>query len=272
MVHGSIDHARRYQQFAEYMSAAGYVFVASDNRGHGNAASISGGLGAAGPDAWNGIVRDLGTLSTYMNKQYPLLPLFLVGHAMGSLLVQDCAQRWGDRLSGIILSSPLPQTESIDQVIGALEDYVAEHGVDAPAEGMEDSIRKYNAPFEPASSKWAWFTRDTEQLRAYETDPQCGFVERIGFLLDLSRAEKEIRRPENKAKIPRDLPVLVLAGQANPVVEFGQLAQAMNEMLKSEGFTDVTHKVYPDARHQLLHEVNRIEIYQDILEWIGKRT
>ncbi len=272
MVHGSIDHARRYGQFAEYLAAAGYIVVASDNRGHGNAASISGGLGATGPDAWNGIVGDLDSLSRHIQDKYPSLPLYLVGHAMGTLLVLDYAQRYGDRLSGMVLSSPLPPTENVDQVIGALEAYVSEHGPDVPAEGIEDSIAKYNAPFEPATSKWAWFTRDPEQLLAYEEDPQCGFVERVGFLLELSRAEKKIRQTENMAKIPRGLPVLILAGQANPVVEFGQLALTMKSMLEQEKFTDVTSKIYTDARHQLLHEVNREEVYQDILEWIEQRA
>lgn len=268
IVHGSLDHGRRYWEFAQFLSGQAIVAVASDHRGHGNTAVLSGGLGHAGPSPWSGTVEDLHTLSCKLNEIYPGTPLFLVGHAMGTWLVRDYIQRYPETADGVVLCSPLPPSPSIDASIEALEAHIEASGAEIPAHSMDESIAAYNAPFEPTTSKWAWFSRDEDELQRYEADPQCQFNERADFILDMLRAERSICLPENMDRFSSSLKVLLLGGEANPVIQNGTYIDTLKKQFQCYGVSEVSDILYPETRHQLLHELNRKGIYADISDWV----
>lgn len=272
LVHGSSEHVSRYAGFAEALCQAGYDVVGSDHRGHGQIARSEGRLGKPGADGWNGIVRDLREVSRLSRERFGQLPLFLVGHSMGTLLARDYSQRWGADLAGLVLASPSAPVADIDGAIANMRSMVEELGAESPSPTFEESVRLYNAPFEPAESPWAWFSRDEGEVRKFHTDPLCGFTECNGFMLEILQAGREVRDPRNQSKVPRRLPMLILAGDADPAVDYGRVAEEFAEELVGDGFREVRLKRYAGARHQLLFETNREAIFEDIVEWLNRLT
>jgi alpha-beta hydrolase superfamily lysophospholipase len=131
------------------------------------------------------------------------------------------------------------------------------------------SFGSYNAPFKK-EGPFAWLSRDKEHVKKYVFDEQCGYVMSISFFKHFLNGLKESYKPENLGAINKDLPIAIFSGDKDPVGGNGKLVTALYNQYKNLGVKDVSIKLYPEARHEIINETNNAEVYQDILDAANK--
>ena len=272
IAHGAAEHAGRYDRLARVLAAAGYAVYADDHRAHGRTAGAVERAGIAGPDGWNRMLADLRMVTERAAAEHPGRPIVFLGHSMGSMLGQAYAQQHGDALTGLILSGTASAIMPGAQDMGAnVEAAIGRDGADAPSMDFAMLFAGFNEPFNegappPAPTGFEWLSRDHAEVMKYVNDPFCGFGFANQLVLDMSHGLDAIWAPGAEARIPRQLPVLLIAGAEDPVgVNDG--VHALGERYRAVGL-DVDEIIYPDARHEIFNETNRDVVDADVLRWL----
>jgi len=274
IAHGMAEHAARYARFASALCDAGYEVWAPDHRGHGKTAS-EGELGwLAESDGFRRVVEDLHGLALRIRRERPGAPLFLFGHSWGSFLSQGFIALYGDELAGCVLcgtagsGGALVKAGRLVAAIGC-----ACKGQRALAPLMNSmSLGSYNDAFKPTRTEFDWLSRDPAEVDAYVADPFCGFLCTYGFYRDLLAGLSWVHDPATVARVPRSLPVFMIAGSKDPVGAAPGTFMRHFELYRSLGLKDLSHKLYPDGRHEVLNDTCRDEASADVLAWIKART
>jgi len=269
IAHGACEHSLRYERFATFLTGRGYAVYANDHRGHGVTAQATG-VGKAGPRGWEGMVDDLREFGGVARADLGELPLVLFGHSMGSFLSQIFAQRYGSEIDGLVLSGSSGGMEGLDESIGALKAFVDGGAAEEPV----PVLGPLNADFEPARTPSDWLSRDEAEVDKYEADPMCGSRAplTVGFVLDMLEHGKDAWAPAAEGRIPKQLPILFITGEADPVSQRGKTVHELSDRYRAAGIADVTALFYPDARHELLNEINRDEVQADVAAWLDRIT
>jgi alpha-beta hydrolase superfamily lysophospholipase len=255
IAHGMAEHMARYERLARRLADASYVVFANDHRGHGASAEVHG-LGDFGPRGFPGVVADMATLSRVAKAEHPGLPLVLVGHSMGSFAAQLYLLDHGADLAALVLSG----TAASDRLVEAVS-----------ASGGGGRLESFNAAFEPARTSFDWLARDEAEVDVYVTDPLCGFELKEPSVQSVFQATHGATLNPRLAAVPKELPVLVISGEFDPVTGPGQdFANALVERYRAAGIRDVEHRVYRDGRHELFNELNRDEVTADLVAWLRR--
>jgi alpha-beta hydrolase superfamily lysophospholipase len=254
IAHGLGEHALRYAGVAEFLNDAGFQVYANDHRGHGSTALSPDFYGDFGEPGWEGVVADLAQLTRIIQASEPELPVVLLGHSMGSFAAQDYILSHSALIRGCVLSG------------SAAPDLIA-HLIEQVGEGGLESL---NAPFEPARTPFDWLSRDPAEVDAYVADSRCGFN-----LNDRSRESARtswarVSDTSALAQIRRDLPIYILAGDADPVNHNLEYLKPVAERYRAAGILDVSEKYYPAGRHEMFNETNRDEVLRDLLAWLRR--
>ena len=268
IVHGVADHSGRYQRFARFLTGAGYAVYANDHRGHGKTAKDRKRFGIAGEDGWNGMVRDLRQLSDLARSEHPGVPLFLFAHSLGSLMAQQYLQQWGADLRGAVLSGTLGSLAKLDERLAMILPQAEGENAERSSPVFTALQAGFNKPFEPGDTWLDWMSRDINEVRSYAADPLCRVAVCNRLAADILIGGKNIWTSEQESKIPRELPLLVIAGENDPVGEMNASVKALVNRYREHGMSHIACKFYPDARHELLNEFNHEEVQHDILAWI----
>jgi alpha-beta hydrolase superfamily lysophospholipase len=263
IAHGASEHSARYARFARNLVAHGYAVYADDHRGHGLTAKATG-VGMGGPRGWAGLVDDLRELGDVARSDVGARALVLFGHSMGSMLAQRFIQLYGDTLAGVVLSG---STGSFGELGDALS-VLGELPPDEPAA----IFGPLNAPFEPARTPFDWLSRDPDEVDLYVADAMCGDDAPLtnGFVADMVRSTAAAWDPANERRVPQNLPVLLITGEADPVSQGGVTVRELEARYKAGGMVDVTGLYYPEARHELLNETNRDAVERDVIDWLDR--
>jgi alpha-beta hydrolase superfamily lysophospholipase len=269
--HGMAEHAARYARFAEKLTTAGYIVYANDHRGHGKTAGKLENVGYCGEDGFNWMVKDMKELTSIIKKENPGLPVFLFGHSMGSMLSQMYIGSYGSELNGAILSGTSGKQGFILNLgIFMAKRQIVKIGVKTPSETMNKmTFASYNKEFMPTRTPFDWLSRDEKEVDKYINDQLCGGVFSAGFFYDFLRGLKEMHRAEIMEKIPKSLPVYFISGEKDPVGKNCKTIAGLIKEYKKLGIKDVSHKFYKDGRHEMLNEINRDEVMDDVINWIG---
>lgn len=268
VAHGAVEHCGRYARLAEFLNDAGIAVYAPDHRGHGETAGTLERAGKVGEDGWNGIVRDFAQLTELIESQHPGVPLFVLGHSMGSIVAQQYIQEHGRRLAGVILTGSWGSFGDTSALLASAEAAIAAEGDDAPSAVLAEVFGSLNEPF-GGETGFEWLSRDGAEVQKYVDDPWCGsFAFSNGLVAGFFGGMNEIWKPENEARIPKNLPVLIASGEKDPAGGMSATAQILIDRYEALGLEDLTAKFYPNARHEILNEVNRDEVQADILGWI----
>ncbi len=266
VAHGMAEHAARYARFGRALAAHGYAVYAPDHRGHGR----TGGdeqLGWAGADGWNAMVRDLERLAAHVRERHPGVPQFLFGHSMGSMLAQRFAQLHGAPLAGLILSGTTGSGPKIGTAVIAARLLTLARGGRVRSPLQRVMFADFNKPF-ASQPGFEWLSRDADAVRAYVDDPHCGFTFSNRLLLDMLRGYVETWKPVNERRLPHDLPVLMFAGEHDPVGRNTAGVTELAERYRALGLRDVRTIFYPGARHEMLNETNRDDVTRDVVDWL----
>lgn len=271
IVHGLSEHAGRYEAFAEELTDEGYQVFAHDQRGHGRTTTDSDGFGyVADADGWRILVSDTIELGCAERQRFPQLPFYLFGHSMGTYVVQDILGLKPELADAAILSGPNGEAgllTRIGRLIARVERLrLGRHGRSDLINTL--SFGAFNRGFTPNRTSYDWLTRDEQAVDRYIADPCCGFIATNQFWVDLLDAIVAIARPENRARIRRNLPIYIFSGRNDPVNNQGRGAEYLAETLRSMGVRNVSYRIYPKGRHETLNELNRDEVMGHIIEWL----
>ncbi|MGL5819910.1 MAG: lysophospholipase [Phycicoccus sp.] len=270
IAHGMAEHSARYARLGEALAAAGYAVYANDHRGHGRTGSDDehGWLGETG--GWAHVVRDLRTVTALVREENPGLPVFLLGHSMGSSLARAYAIEDSRDLAGLVLSGTAGDPGALGKVgLGiARAESRARGGRHVSAVMDRLMFGQYNRAFAPTRTGFDWLSRDRDEVDAYVADAKCGNTFTSGFFVDLVRGHAAVTDQRQVARVRRDLPVLLLAGDQDPVGARGKGVAQVRDQYLSAGLTDVTMTLYPGARHEVFNETNRDQVTADLLAWL----
>lgn len=273
--HGMAENSSRYEDFAEVLVAEGYIVYANDHRGHGKTAKTLENLGYLGDnEGFYWLVEDMYELSHIIKKENNELPLFIFGHSMGSFLTQRYIQIHGDEINGAILSG----TNGKQGIILDLAIYIAKQEINKNGrKAKSDKLNKmsfgsYNNFFKGARTEFDWLSRDKEQVDKYINDPFCGTVFSAGFFYDFLSGLKEIERNSNIANIPKKLPIYIFSGAEDPVGKNTKGVMKLIKTYKKFELENVTYKFYEEGRHEMLNEINKEEVMEDVVNWLNKQV
>lgn len=273
ILHGIAEYAARYDDFARYLNTFGILVVAEDHMGHGE--SMETGTQGYFAGGWEAAVDDSYRLMRNTMIQYPNVPYVLFGHSMGSFMARTLLIRYPD--SGI-QAAVICGTGWMPEPVVAFGHSAAKlickkAGERNPSQAMQNlAFGSYNKKVERPKTAFDWLSRDPVQVQAYVEDPKCGFTASCGLLRDMMGGIAMIQKKGNLAKMKRDLPVLFVAGGDDPVGNYGSGVKQAGEEFRKTGMRDVTVRLFPLARHEILNEINREEIYKFVSDWISKKA
>ncbi len=270
VAHGMAEHSARYARLAEALTEAGYAVYAPDHRGHGRTASAADHGYFADADGWGTVVADLRSVTAHARSEHPGLPVFLLGHSMGSFLSRAYVIEDSRDLAGLVLSGTAGDPGAIGRVGAGIAAVEARLRGGRHTSTLLDKLTfgQYNAAFKPNRTDYDWLSRDDAEVDAYVADPLCGNTFTTGFFKDLFGGVADINDAKRVAGVRRDLPVLLLAGDKDPVGDAGKGPRAVAQQYRDAGVSDVTCTIYPGARHEPFNETNRDEVTADVIRWL----
>lgn len=272
IAHGMAETAFRYERFADLLTQNGYVVYANDHRGHGKTAGNLENVGyLAEEDGFDWLVKDMHQLTTIIKKDHSDLPVFLFGHSMGSFATQRYIMLFGSELKGVILSGSNGRAVLLHNFgFLAASREVKKNGRKAKSEKMNQlSFGSFNNAFKPSRTEFDWLSRDKGEVDKYIDDSYCGGVFSAGFFYDFMKGLKEIDKVKGIDLIPKKLPIYIFSGDKDPVGGAGKGVRKLYNTYKKAGIQDVTMKLYPDGRHEMLNEINKDEVMRDVVEWLN---
>ena len=273
IVHGIAEFVERYDDFANFLTSHGFVVVAEDHMGHGQ--SINGdGIQGYFHGGWFTAVEDTMQLLYDTKKEYPSVPYILFGHSMGSFMARTILCKYPDSgiHAAIICGTGWQPAFALPALIKVVESICKKTGETLPNEKLQGMIfGSYNSKVEHPRTAYDWLTRDAKIVDAYIQHPLCGFTASCGLLREMMKGIHFIEQPVNLATMRKDLPVFFIAGGDDPVGSYGKGVQKCAEVFKKVGMTDISVHIYPLCRHEILNEINKEEVYEDVLNWLQSK-
>ena len=270
--HGMCEYIARYEEFIAFLCDNGWAVVGNDHIGHGDSVKSADELGYFAPqNGWDCLVEDVYILTAMMQKEFPHLPYYLLGHSMGSFIAREYLTRYGRELTGAVISGTSGPNPSAGVAIG-LANMVARLKGEKYRSGMINHLAfgSYNRYIEPKRTPNDWLTRDEAIVDRYNADPLCTFVFTASGFKDLFTILSRVSSADWAKKLPPELPLLFISGEMDPVGQYGKGVEKVLEAVKMAGIRDVASIIYPQGRHEMLNEINRREVYHDVLDFLEK--
>lgn len=242
LAHGAGEHSGRYLGPLAPIVEAGYLIYAADHRGHGLTSGMTH-LGDFGPGGAPAAVDDMAVLSRQARAENPDLPLILLGHSMGAMFSQAYILDHSELIDALVLS-----------------------GTAGPGRLSADSL---NSGYPNPRTEYDWLSRDEAEVDKYIADPFCGirFKPKSGASF-MTLRERDMG-PAALARIKKGLPTYVFVGDEDPINQKLTRLTPLIDAYKAAGL-DVSLKVYPGGRHEMLNETNRAEVVADLLAWLDR--
>lgn len=273
IVHGIAEFVERYDAFANYLNSLGYLVVAEDHMGHGK--SINGeGIQGYFHGGWFSAVDDTYRLLKDTKAEYPDVPYILFGHSMGSFMARTILCKYPDSgiAAAIICGTGWQPTFALPALIKVVEGICRKTGETKPNEKLQGMVfGSYNGKVEHPRTPYDWLTRDAKIVDDYVAHPLCGFTASCGLLREMMKGIYYIQQPKNLANMRKDLPVFFIAGGDDPVGSYGKGIHQAAEAFRKAGMTDVSVRIYPLCRHEILNEINKEEIFEDVSQWVTNK-
>lgn len=264
LLHGMAEHIGRYDRLAKALNGAGYLVVGHNHPGHGPHAEKLGYF--ADQKGWDALLEKAHQVSIAVQEEYPYLPLFLLGHSMGSFAAREYALRWGGKLDGLILSG----TGFYPKGLCGAGRMLAWLSPEKKPAKLVDKIAfsGNNKAFSPARTPFDWLSRDEKEVDQYVADPLCGFIFTGRAFQDFFGGLMQLTDTARLQNMPKELPVYFLSGDKDPVGQMGKGVEKVASQFRKAGMSNITVKLYPDARHELFNELNRDQVTEDLLAWL----
>ena len=270
IVHGITEHIDRYEEFANYMVNQGYIVIGNDHLGHGKSIITDkpkmfiGELGS-----WNYLVKDINTLYEIITEEYKL-PTYLIGFSLGSFVSRHYLIDYNPFYQKAILVGTGIQPNIVLNILKLIvKSEVKKIGVENTSKFIRElSFGTYNKQIKDAKTDYDWLTSSEEEINKYINDPLVGKDTTGSLFYELLDGMVYTSKLSNIKKM-KELPILLLSGLDDPVGSKGNGVKKLENIYKKNNI-DVSLKLYEGKRHDLFHETNKLEVFNDILTYIKK--
>ncbi|MBU2864486.1 lysophospholipase [Reinekea forsetii] len=261
--HGMAEYCERYAPLAEFLTEQNIAVLAINHRGHGMDCPDDDLGHYADDQGWQKVIDDLHQAIEYGRKEIPNVKVSLLGHSMGSFISQAYIQQYGQHLEHLILSATnridRPKLHASNLLISAIKAFKGKRSTSTFV--TQTAFAPFNAKFKPNRTEFDWISRDDAIVDEYIADPFCGFDCTLGLWTDFISGMLAIQ-PKSW---PNDVKLHLLSGTSDPVGDMGKGVKLLAEQLKQSEKNLQSVKLYPQARHEIINESNRDEVWQDIL-------
>ncbi|MCF0137454.1 MAG: lysophospholipase [Oscillospiraceae bacterium] len=274
IIHGIGEHINRYDDFMMFLASNGFIAVGNDHLGHGKSISVDSEKGFfADSDGWEYVVSDEEILRRAMKENYPGVPQIVFGHSMGSFIARTHLIKYPGAFDAAVISGTGNQGKALvfgGRTMGNLVvGLKGPHHYSSFLNGL--AFGSYNKIYDTQKTDFDWLTRDEEAIKKYIADPLCGFIPSCSMFRDMMDGVTFITNVKNLQTMKKDVPVFFISGSMDPVGECGKGVKKAFENFKNAGMADVSMKLYEGGRHEMLNELNKSEVYADILAWLESK-
>jgi len=269
--HGMAEHIDRYDSFARFLTDQGYDVYGHSHRGHGKTARRPENLGfLASSGGWDLLVDDLIEVTKMIKDTSPELPIILLGHSMGSFAARNALRKQVQLYSAaVIMGSSWQSRLNIRLAQMVAKTVKMSTGEHARSKFMDTLLfGNYNDEIANNLTQFDWLSRDKEMVKKYIADPYCGYICTTSFYSDLITGLSRVMRQSGLELIPADFPMLLTSGDSDPVGGYGKGIQKLAINYKKNDLNNITVKLYSEGRDEILNEMNRMVVFEDILSWI----
>lgn len=276
IVHGMAEYIARYDRLACKLAEQGILVTGEDHLGHGLSVSAKSGkkdhpLGYfCHHDAATVVVRDVHRLKKTVQEQYPGVPCLIMGHSMGSFITRNYLCRYGTGIDGAIIMGTGMQPRPVVKLAKGLSGFLGKIQGEKHVSKFVDKLAfgGYNKRIGDPKTAMDWLSRDEKEVQKYLADPLCGFTFTLNGFATLFELIDRLYDQDYLKKMPADLPVLFVAGDSDPVGDYGAAVCQVAESFQALGMKHVECRLYAGMRHELVNETGREQVEQDILSWV----
>ena len=268
IAHGMAEHSARYDDFAQFLNSRGYVVVMNDHRGHGLTAAKDS-LGYEEGDMWGNNVRDQLAVLDYCREKYSL-PLIMMGHSYGSFITQAVIEEHPDVVGYVLCGSNYMKDISFTLCRMIAKSMCRHKGGRYPAQLIVNlSFKMYEKKF-PGTN--AWLNTDEAEVKKYNDDPMNGFVCSANFYRTFMNGIAHLYKKEYYSQINPEKPLLIIAGGDDPVGAYSKGVRKLEKFYaKKAKVNDITTHIYDGARHEILNEKCKQQVYDDVANWLDAK-
>ncbi len=270
LVHGMAEHIERYGDFAAFMTEHGYLVVGDNHLGHGKSVGENGQKGYfCEGDAASVLVRDEHKLHEVVEGEYPGIPYFILGHSMGSFITRNYLTEYGHEVQGAVIMGTGMQPKALLALSKTLAKAEKLFKGDTHVSTFIDKLAfgGYYKKIPNYTMKNEWLTSNLDAVQKYNDDPDCGFTFTVNGFSTLFELIWRLHDEERLAGIPKNLPMFFVAGAEDPVGNYGKGVKQAADTVRKAGVQDVTMKLYPGGRHEILNDREHGEVYEDVLSF-----
>jgi len=268
IAHGMAEHSDRYAGFARFLCTQGFAVFASDHAGHGKSAATPAQYGIFGKNGCAGVVDDCKALTELAKAEYPGKPVIFFGHSMGSFLARKYVMQYADGLSGAVFCGTSAANPAAGIGIALAKLLAKQKGTDFRSAFLhKTAFGAYNKKIQNPRTPNDWLTRDNAIVDTYQADEACGFVFTAEAFREMFMLLQEVCRPDAIAALPKSLPLLLISGEDDPVGGYGKGIRKLEGQIRAAGHPALTAILYPNDRHEILNELDKETVYQNIADW-----
>lgn len=273
LVHGMAEYIDRYDSMCTEYAEKGYAVYGCDHLGHGKSINDKYELGYFGENEKGHVfVDDQKLLNDIIKAENPGVPVVIYGHSMGSFVTRVYIGKYGDTVDAAVVcgtAGPNPLIGVAKGLTSILSKTSAHKG------GKLMNVMAFMGWNDKTDKRTAfdWLSVDTDNVDTYLADPLCGFLFTNNGFRALITLNDYINAEEVYAGTPADLPIYLIAGEGDPVGSYGKGIQQVEEKYKATGHTDVTVKMWPNARHEIHNEgAIKADVYTDVQAWVDSKV
>ncbi|MBQ7956005.1 MAG: alpha/beta hydrolase [Lachnospiraceae bacterium] len=271
IIHGMSEHVARYEEFARFMTERNFVVVGENHLGHGKTVGENGIQGYfCKQDPATVVVRDSHRLKKMTQELYPGVPYFIAGHSMGSFMLRNYMAKYGTGIDGAIIMGTGQMSAgliAIAKMIVTVQKLFM--GGKHPGKLLDNmAFGSCNKRIENPKTSVDWLCSDETVISKYLEDKECGFTFTVNGFETLFELITRAGKKEYIEQIPKELPVFIIAGTKDPIGEYGKAVKKVYEGMKTANIQDVTLKLYEESRHEILNDIEKETVKNDIYHWI----
>lgn len=266
IAHGMCEYIGRYDGFMSYLAEKGYIVCGNDHLGHGQSVYDDEELGYfADKEGWQKVVLDMHRMTTIVRRAYPDKPFFVFGHSMGSFLTRAYITKFGRTIDGAVICGTSGGVDGAPMLLTVCDGIKAAKGGYYRSERINKmAFGAYLSEIPDPRTPYDWISRDEEIVDKYAKDKLCTFIFTINGFENLTKVLWYVSNEKWFDSYPKELPTYLIAGSADPVGDYGKGVLRVYNKLRTRD-ADMELKIYSGARHELLNEINRGEVYEDVL-------
>ncbi len=268
-VHGMCEKRQRYEKTMKYFNQKGFICAIADIKGHGENILTEDDLGYFGEKGYKGLVDDVHEFTMFLKREYPGLPLVLIGHSMGSLISRAYLKKHSREIDALVISgspSHNPLAGIGKRMIRFLVLFRGWHYRSPMIEHMING--PFEKPFEKEGILNAWLCSDRSVVEDYNKDPLCGVPFTLNGYYALTNLDQAVYSKLGWTSKNTSLPVMFVSGAKDPCRRNDKAFKKAVSHLKNCGYPNTFSKLYDDMRHEIFNEKNCQEVYNDILKFL----